>query len=208
MAATPVSERMAPSRQHRLFVFLSSACLFLALFAGLIGQSFAVTTLGTDQHKRVLGAAEVDWLRDPTGALTIEQIVTQPHQAQFQPLTKGLNFGFTRDAIWLRITLARSADAPRDWRLELTVPYMTSIDRSKLEFASLDPNLPQRRSPRPMLEYEAPVGAHTRAAVLQSKAEAPLPAALDNLLDMIQPLEENEFLPCRKRRASEQPDAD
>jgi hypothetical protein len=48
--------------------------------------------------------------------LTIDQIVTRQHQSQFQPLANGMNFGFTRDAIWLRITLARAAEAPRDWR--------------------------------------------------------------------------------------------
>jgi hypothetical protein len=107
---------MAPSHQHRLFPLV---WLLLAIFAGPIFSSASattVTTLGTDQHHRVLGAAEVSWLRDPTSALTIDQIVTRQHQSQFQPLANGMNFGFTRDAIWLRITLARAAEAPRDWR--------------------------------------------------------------------------------------------
>jgi signal transduction histidine kinase len=118
----------APYPQRRFCALFASACLLLVLFAGLIGpSSAAITTLGADQHKRVLGPAEVSWLRDPTGGLTIEQIVAADHQARFQPLAKGMNFGFTRDAIWLRITLARSAETPRDWRLELNVPYMNDV---------------------------------------------------------------------------------
>ena len=122
--------RQSPSRQRRLFpLFL----LLLILIVGLLSSpSWAtpaapVITLGTEQHKRVLGAAEVDWLRDPSGVLSIDQIDSAELKSRFQPLTKGMNFGFTRDAIWLRITLARTADAPQVWRLELNVPYMNDV---------------------------------------------------------------------------------
>jgi hypothetical protein len=36
------------------------------------------------------------------------------------PLQRGLNFGFTKDAIWLRIVLQRTPETPADMRLELT----------------------------------------------------------------------------------------
>lgn len=56
------------------------------------------------------------WLRDASGAMTIDQAATSP---AWRALPGSLNPGFTHDAIWLRVTVDRPTDAPRDWLLEV-----------------------------------------------------------------------------------------
>ncbi|WP_083383971.1 sensor histidine kinase [Cupriavidus sp. USMAHM13] len=61
-------------------------------------------------------APHMAWLRDTTGAMTIEQVAASP---AWQALPGNLNMGFTHDAIWLRVAIDRPADGPRDWLLEI-----------------------------------------------------------------------------------------
>jgi len=76
---------------------------------------------------RVLGPGELSLLRDPTGRLGLEQVRSSAMAAQFQPLAGSLKLGYTNDAIWLRIALAREADAPVLWRLEWTSVYINDV---------------------------------------------------------------------------------
>lgn len=83
--------------------------------------------LRADQGVRVLGAAEVSLLRDPTGQLQPEQVRAASMASRFQPLSGGLNLGYSNDVIWLRIALARQSQAPVHWLLELTSAVINDV---------------------------------------------------------------------------------
>ncbi len=65
----------------------------------------------------------LDIHRDPTRALTIDQAAA----SDFQPLNQAFSLGFTQDAVWLRITVDRRADATDEWWLEIQQPMMEDI---------------------------------------------------------------------------------
>ena len=53
----------------------------------------------------------IDYFRDPTGKLTLNEI---QHQSDFQPATHdALNFSFTQDRIWLRFSIRNPLNKPR-----------------------------------------------------------------------------------------------
>lgn len=69
----------------------------------------------------------IDFLRDPTRNLKLEDILEEEDQARFAPASSNsINFGYTRDAAWLRITVASSAD--RDILLSLTPNFVDLVD--------------------------------------------------------------------------------
>jgi hypothetical protein len=61
--------------------------------------------LQADQRMRVLGPAELSLLRDPTGQLRLEQVLSGAMATQFQPLAGRLRLGYTNDVIWLPASL-------------------------------------------------------------------------------------------------------
>jgi hypothetical protein len=71
------------------------------------------------------------FLEDPTGQLTLADLLMPQVQQKFQPLPQGgpgANFGFTRSAIWLRVSLAAARDTPADWLLELAYPPLNRLE--------------------------------------------------------------------------------
>jgi len=70
-------------------------------------------------------AGTLEVLRDPTGALTIEQVRAA---GTFSPLPSYLTAGFDLSAFWLRFTVERADDAPSDWLLEVEMPYLDHVD--------------------------------------------------------------------------------
>lgn len=64
----------------------------------------------------------VEILEDREGRLSREQLDHPQVAATFKPPPAvGLNFGFTESTYWVRVSLKRSADAPKHWLL--VVPY-------------------------------------------------------------------------------------
>ncbi|NWG32315.1 MAG: sensor histidine kinase [Rhodocyclaceae bacterium] len=54
--------------------------------------------------------------------------VARPERAdKFQPLRGVLAKGFVQETCWLRFTLQRTADAPREWWLEVGMPYLDDV---------------------------------------------------------------------------------
>ena len=80
-----------------------------------------------DEQRRELSGAEIDYLRDPDGHLVIQDVSSPKLADNFKRLDHGGEFGYTRDTIWLRISLQRAKDAPSDWRLEVTNPYINDL---------------------------------------------------------------------------------
>lgn len=106
----------------RLIVFL--------LYSGLtlISTSPMASPLVADEVRRELGgSAEISFLRDPDGNYSIGDVSAPDLALNFQPLTRGVSFGYTQDVVWLRITLQRAKDAPTDWLIEVTNPYINDL---------------------------------------------------------------------------------
>lgn len=85
--------------------------------------------LAADAPDRIDLRAHLSVLRDVTG--TLDAAAARARSEQFRPLGPGvgLNFGYTRDALWLRVDVASSAQATTDWRIELDY---ASLDHAEL----------------------------------------------------------------------------
>ncbi len=65
---------------------------------------------------------------DPSGKLTITDILKPTTSAQFLPLKSNLSRGYTEDTIWVRFTLTRSASFPETGWLRLYPAYLDYVD--------------------------------------------------------------------------------
>lgn len=101
----------------------------LALAPGPAGAAPGELALGTEARYAL--SRSFTFLEDGSGALTLEQVLQPQVQGRFRPVPQGgdgVNFGFTRSAIWLRIVLHAAADSPADWLLEVAHPPLDSIE--------------------------------------------------------------------------------
>lgn len=75
---------------------------------------------------RIALAPHVELLVDPHA----EWSAAEAMQQRFDPLgpTPRTNFGYTRAALWLRVSLVSLADRPTDWRLEFTYPSLDLVE--------------------------------------------------------------------------------
>jgi signal transduction histidine kinase len=92
---------------------------FAGLSLVLAALATAAVPLTPAETRRALLDDEISVLRDPGGRLGIGDIASADRQSQFKPTRHPGSLGFTQDAVWLRIVLQRSPQAPSDWRLEL-----------------------------------------------------------------------------------------
>jgi len=117
--------------------FFLSGLLIITLGAyglfGVLGRVLAAPAdpltivLRGDQEVYLLGTY-VDYLEDPGGALTFEQISSAQYAAQFKPGTSDvLNFGLSNSVYWLRLRVRNDAPADRLWRLELVRSTINTI---------------------------------------------------------------------------------
>ena len=84
-------------------------------------------TLEVTQHTQQVNLLPyVEIYQDPAGSLEIDEILAPQVQARFsQPsyALNQLNFGFTNDTYWVKLTLQRAPEASDNWVLE--VPYLS-----------------------------------------------------------------------------------
>lgn len=66
-------------------------------------------------------------LRDPTGALTIDDVTSGRPDIWFQPIPSMLTEGYRKGAIWVRFSLSAPA-APRQWLLQIERPLIQQVD--------------------------------------------------------------------------------
>lgn len=72
---------------------------------------------------------QVQWLRDPDGVLSPEDAIQLASEGRFHPaVDEQLNFGVTRDAIWLRVPLRNDASHNAERLLEIDYPYLDEVD--------------------------------------------------------------------------------
>jgi PAS domain S-box-containing protein len=82
-----------------------------------------------DEPSYVLSRA-FQYLEDPGGMLSFDEVVTPAVQARFRPLAPlgpGPNFGLTRSAFWLKVTLEVPPGAQPDWYLEVAYPPLDQV---------------------------------------------------------------------------------
>lgn len=65
-------------------------------------------------------------LRDPTGALTIEDVTSGRPDIRFEPIPSMLTEGYRRGAIWVRFPLSAPA-APGQWLLQIERPLIQQV---------------------------------------------------------------------------------
>lgn len=102
------------------FSLLLQRCLLVVCLC-LAAPAWATLTLapsdGLERAALLAGAVEV--LNDPSGAWDIAAVSQGPQSRDFVPLAHPLAAGFTRDVVWLRLSLARAPETPARWLLRI-----------------------------------------------------------------------------------------
>lgn len=122
--------RALTCRAARRPATVAAAMLALAaLAAGAAAAAGGELVVGGQQRYPLSRAFA--FLEDASGELTIDDVLRPAVQARFGAVPQrgdGVNFGFTRSAIWLRIVLRAPAEIAPDWLLELAYPPLDSIE--------------------------------------------------------------------------------
>ena len=87
--------------------------------------------LAIGREGRYVLSRSFSYLEDAGGELVLADLLKPEAQARFQPVPQtgpATNFGLTRSAIWLRVTLRPERDAPADWMLELAYPPLDRLE--------------------------------------------------------------------------------
>ena len=78
-------------------------------------------------------------LRDESAALGAEAVAAMPESAFRETRTAHPNFGFTRDAVWLRLKVQNPEPVPRDVVLDATREWVTEVDLFEIVGAAAKP---------------------------------------------------------------------
>ena len=119
--ATHCLKRIAPSlkRIAILIFLLSQVLIFQSAF------SFEVTA-----PKTQIPVNEILVLKDPTGKLQFSDLNNPTVAEQFRKIetkSEQLDFGFTMDVIWLKVSLQREPNSPNSWILEIPYAGLESV---------------------------------------------------------------------------------
>lgn len=90
-----------------------------------VGAASAPVVLGPQQSYALSGHFEQ--LIDPTGELTLAELLTAEVAAGFGAIPGNMNRSYTRDTVWLRFTVQRTEAFPAQAWLRLTPPYIDQI---------------------------------------------------------------------------------
>jgi len=114
-----------------------AAPLFTLLLRPLLAAmlAFAVCARAGDTIELPQGdvvddlGSKISYLIDPEGSLTIDDVRAPAMAARFVRNTgQHPNFGFTRDWIWLRVTVQPRPDDARPWTLEIAYPPLDAVE--------------------------------------------------------------------------------
>ena len=106
----------------RLLVFL---CLLLWCVAMPARALVLSASDGLDRGVELSGGLEIQ--RDSSGGWRIADVARGAQQSGFVPLEGPVQEGFGHDAVWLRFSLARAADAPARWLLRVRPPRIHEV---------------------------------------------------------------------------------
>jgi len=120
-----------------------SSRLFCGSFFPMVLLIVAVTALCCPLHPQLLHAAlppvlldkltvvdlsgHLEQLADPTGKLTLADILQPLNSTRFTQIPGNLNRGYTRDVLWLRFSIQRTASFSDDAWLRLAPPYLDHV---------------------------------------------------------------------------------
>lgn len=69
----------------------------------------------------------LQWLRDPEHHLDLQDVQNMEHDFHDTQGRKDINFAYTADRLWLRLTLSSRATIPTDWVLEMQYPSLDHV---------------------------------------------------------------------------------
>lgn len=110
-----------------LSLLLTLALLFW--LPGLDPAHAGTVRLGA-QIEQVNLAAAVELLEDPTGLLTLADVSSAPYASRFKAWNReqDVNVSFSRSTWWFRVSIAREAEAPENWVLQIPYTYNRQLD--------------------------------------------------------------------------------
>ena len=103
--------------------------LLLALL--LAGRLAAAGELKLSDQPGFNLARSLSYLEDPGAMLALQDVLHPDMQARFRPLPAigpGPNFGLSRSAWWLKVTLDAPAGLPLDWLVEVAYPPLDHVE--------------------------------------------------------------------------------
>ncbi|HNV59606.1 MAG TPA: sensor histidine kinase [Rhodoferax sp.] len=106
---------------------VKDAAVLLFCLLNLFALDGFCATLSVSDMRYPLRGADLAVLRDKSGTLGIEEVTSERYANAFQATTDTPSLGYSKDAVWLRITLTKDAAAPTDWLLEVTNPYINDL---------------------------------------------------------------------------------
>lgn len=155
-------------RATRLVLLVCLYCFTLPLWA-------APTTVLTDAQTSVSVNTHLDFLHDPAGNLSIEDVAAPAYAAQFHN-TGAADFskGLTTDVYWLRVRILNQANAAHPWFLQLIGQEDASVA------VYLQADLPSLATPPTRLEPQPYFLYHTYPLPLASQTAYTLYIRLHN----------------------------
>jgi signal transduction histidine kinase/CheY-like chemotaxis protein len=126
---------MSIARPFRcLALLLFMLCAWTTVLAATPTQPLRIDTTAPDEPINLTPYWDV--LKDPGRGLMLSDVISLPWSDRFQPDERALpghesdslNFGMTRSAIWLRITLHNDANVMLHRLLEIALPYLPHIE--------------------------------------------------------------------------------
>lgn len=123
------------SSRHPVTRCVSTLFLMVAalLLPGMQGAFAAVVDIDPDNGQYELGAS-VSWLRDAEGRLGIDDVMARN---DFITGNEAPSFGYTPDAVWLKLSLKQSRPENVDWILDLSPAFLDKIDVFRAEEGSV-----------------------------------------------------------------------
>jgi len=116
------SARAVRRAMPQFFVDCSGLTVSLLLVVLSLPQISTATITGLDTRTASVSLnSSMELLRDPSGRLTINDVVGPGYAEKFVPMDKPVNAGYTKDVIWLRFTLQKRNElTPTNWWLEVS----------------------------------------------------------------------------------------
>ena len=106
---------------------MSRLIVFFFLLLSLVGASSTAAMLSRNDSQRVLEGSEISIYRDSSAIFDIDTVSSIAFAGKFQPIDQRFIRGYTTDIVWLKLTLQRDSQAPADWLLELTNPFINDL---------------------------------------------------------------------------------
>jgi signal transduction histidine kinase len=101
--------------------------LFLLLWCFAMPAKALVLSASDGLGRGIQLSGGVEIQRDPSGGWRIADVARGAQRSGFAPLEGPVEEGFSRDAVWLRFSLARTVEAPARWLLRVRPPRIHEV---------------------------------------------------------------------------------